>query len=314
MALEKHRNLIETNTTTGITLYTDHTPGLYENSLSNKGQLSALRLLETADLLSIVENLYSTGSKMLSADPLSKQCAPSEGFYDVSLPAKVNVLLENLPQQVVECKTMRVFASKGTAAVARMVQKWRKPTNPISQGKLGSFVEPKQWQDVGIEQQALVMESDTSDLKAFSIGTPHADTGVREIRELIASGKSFAVLTAISLIPQIASEVNESDMDEGIALKVNQMTKLVPASTADAWLINLPGMVRRHGVYSIEQQMQDEANVRKLITSITDSHEHDKMEFFSLFFFVLKRTANNYSPGLQSLSCLYLFSISRENR
>ena len=65
LALERCRNLIETNIAAGITLYTDHKPGLYENSLSNKGQLSAWRLLETADLLSIVENLYRTGGKML---------------------------------------------------------------------------------------------------------------------------------------------------------------------------------------------------------------------------------------------------------
>ncbi len=76
LALEKYRNLIETNISAGITLYTDHKPGLYENSLSNKGQLSAWRLLETADLLSIVENLYRTGGKMLLlADP-SLGCAP----------------------------------------------------------------------------------------------------------------------------------------------------------------------------------------------------------------------------------------------
>ncbi len=221
---------------------------------------------------------------MLLADPLSRLCAPSDGFYDVALPAKVYVLLENLPQQVAECKTMRVFANKDTAAVARMVQKWRKLTNPISQGKLGSFVEPKQRQDADDEQQALVMNPDASVLKAFSIGTPHANTGVRKIRELIASGKSFAVLTSISLIPQIARGVNESDMDEGIALKVNQMTKLVMAATADAWLISLPGMVRRHEIYSMEQQMQDEANVKELITSATDAHEHDKLESLSVSF------------------------------
>ncbi len=63
LALERYRNLIETNITAGITLYTDHKPGLFENSLSNKGQLSAWRLL-----LSIVENLYRTGGKMLLAD------------------------------------------------------------------------------------------------------------------------------------------------------------------------------------------------------------------------------------------------------
>jgi hypothetical protein len=138
---------------------------------------------------------------------------------------------------------MRVFANKDTAAVARMVQKWRKPTNPISQGKLGSFSEPKRSQDPEFEQQTLVIDSEVLDLKAFSIGTPHADTGVREIRELITSG------------------VNASDMDEEIGLKVEQMTKLIMASTADAWLINLPRMARRHEVYSMEQQLQDEANV-----------------------------------------------------
>ncbi len=84
LALKRYGNLIETNIAAGITLYTDHKPGLYENSLSNKGQLSAWRLLETADLLSIVENLYRTEGKMLLADPLSRLCAPGDGFYDVS--------------------------------------------------------------------------------------------------------------------------------------------------------------------------------------------------------------------------------------
>ena len=100
--LERYRNLIETNIAAGITLYTDHKPGLYENSLSNKGQLSDWRFLETAYLLSIVENLYRTGGKMLLADPLSRLCAPGDGFYDVSLPVKISVLLQNLPQQVAE--------------------------------------------------------------------------------------------------------------------------------------------------------------------------------------------------------------------
>ena len=83
-------------------------------------------------------------------------------------------------------------------------------------------------------------------LSAFSIGTPHADTGVREIRELIVSGKAFAVLTPISLLPQIARGTSENEMDEGIAVKVDGMTKIIMASTADAWLIHLPGTEKRH--------------------------------------------------------------------
>jgi hypothetical protein len=71
---------------------------------------------------------------------------------------------------------MSVFANKDTAAVARMVQKWRKPTNPTSQGKLGSVVEPRQWQGTDVEHQAFFMNSGTPELNAFSIGTPHADT------------------------------------------------------------------------------------------------------------------------------------------
>jgi hypothetical protein len=38
LALERFRNLIETNIQAGVALYTDHKPGLFESSLSNKGQ------------------------------------------------------------------------------------------------------------------------------------------------------------------------------------------------------------------------------------------------------------------------------------
>jgi hypothetical protein len=73
LCLERFRNLIETNISAGIiALYTDHKPGLFENSLSNKGQLSAWRIAETADLQSIVQTHYRQGSKMLLPDPQSR--------------------------------------------------------------------------------------------------------------------------------------------------------------------------------------------------------------------------------------------------
>jgi hypothetical protein len=200
---------------------------------------------------------------MLLADPFSRLCAPSEGYYKVSLPGKISTLMDNLPPQVAECKAARVSANKDTAVVARMVQQCRKPTNPISQGKLGSFVEPKLKQEADYEGQALNMDSAvqavsaSGKLNAFSIGTPHADTGVREIRESIRSGRAFAVLTSISLIPQIVKGINEGEMDEAVAEKVNQMMKLVMASTADAWFIHLPGSVRRHEIFTVEQMASD---------------------------------------------------------
>jgi hypothetical protein len=110
-------------------------------------------------------------------------------------------------------------------------------------------------------------------LRAFSIGTPHAYTGVREIRELISSGKAFAVLTPISLIPQIARGCSESDMDEAIAERVNQMTKIGMASTADAWLVHLSGLARRHEIFTAEQLAQDSLNLEDLVTSLQDPED-----------------------------------------
>ena len=47
-------------------------------------------------------------------------------------------------------------------------------------------------------------------------------------------------------------------MDEAAAENVNQMTnEFVMASTADAWLILLLGMVRTRGVFTVEQLVQD---------------------------------------------------------
>ncbi len=109
----------------GVALYTDHKPGLFENSLSNKGQLSAWRIAETADLQSLVQTHYRQGSKMLLADPLSRLCSPSSGFFDPSLPAKLQALLGNLPESIKTHENVRVYAYKDTAALSRHVQQWR---------------------------------------------------------------------------------------------------------------------------------------------------------------------------------------------
>ncbi len=78
-------------------------------------------------------------------------------------------------------------------------------------------------------------------------------------------------------------------------------------STADVWLINLPGMDRRHEVYSMEQQMQDEANVRELITSITDSHEHDEMESLSFFFSLFPKERQRRTAPDSNISLIFSY-------
>jgi hypothetical protein len=94
------------------------------------------------------------------------------------------------------------------------------PKFPLNAPKHKDLVyqEPKQRHGEDDEELALILAGEMLEpggkLRAFSIGTPHADTGVREIRELISSGKAFAVLTPTSLIPQIARGCKEEDMDD----------------------------------------------------------------------------------------------------
>jgi hypothetical protein len=165
--------LIETNIEAGITLYTDHKPALFENSPSNKGQFSAWKLAEVADLLSIVENLYRQGGKMLFADPLSRVCGPTEGWFDPYLPRKLAALFEFLPEDVRNNESVRAYAGKDTYAAGRLVQKWRKPSNRISQGKL------------------LTKELAPT---TFHIGVDDVNKCVGEVTQLIKGNKYFAIL------------------------------------------------------------------------------------------------------------------------
>ena len=73
---------------------------------------------------------------MLLADPLSRICSPVGGFYDASLPSKFAAVMKLLPDAAREARNLQVYANKDTLAISRMVQKWRKPTNPIIKQKL----------------------------------------------------------------------------------------------------------------------------------------------------------------------------------
>ena len=234
LCLEKFRNLIETNITAGVALYTDHKPGLFENSLSNKGQLSAWRIAETADLQSLVQTHYRQGSKMLLADPLSRLCSPSSGFFDPSLPAKLQALLNHLPEHVRTYENIRVYAYKDTAALSRHVQQWRIPKNPISQGRLSS---------------ATAKDS-------FHIGIMHTDGNFKELEDLLKQNKQFAILCPIGVISQLSRMENSNDnqwaYDKEVDKLVLELSKLVLSHDNQVWLINLKNHPRFVEVLSME--------------------------------------------------------------
>ena len=275
LVLERFRNLIETNISAGAALYTDHKPGLFEESLSNKGQLSAWRIVETADLQSIVEHHYRQGPKMLLADPLSRICAPSSGFYDPSLPSKFQALTKYLPESIKQIKTIRLYANKDTTALSRHVQAWRTPNNPISQGRLssGDFVDNS---------------------TVFFIGVCHAEKSIDEVKELLASDRQFAILLPTGLLPEISRGENSNGMetyDEDFEKQIYSLSKIVLSQEGETWLIRIKDQPRIVEVLLAEQVGCDsedaesiiEDSLDELISLITilpdwDSHNDDISE------------------------------------
>ena len=154
---------------------------------------------------------------MLLADPLSRICSPVGGYYDATLQSKFAAVMKLLPDVAKKLRNLQVYANKDTLAISRMVQKWRKPTSPIIKGKL----------TVGGEVRCKISREDFT----FRIGSPHADTGVKEIRALIEAKSNFAVLTPLTLLSEIARLENDKEgnvqYDSKIAAEVSKLYKVV---------------------------------------------------------------------------------------
>jgi hypothetical protein len=131
---------------------------------------------------------------MFLADPLSRICAPSSGFYDRSLPSKFQALTKYLPNTIKVMKTIRLYANKDITALSGHVQAWRTHSNPISQGRLGS--------------------ADFADSSAvFFIGVYQAGKAADEVKQLLASDRQFAILLPTGLLSEISREENSDGME-----------------------------------------------------------------------------------------------------
>ncbi len=158
---------------------------------------------------------------MLFADPLSRVCGPTEGWFDPSLPRNLAVLFEYLPDEVRNNVNVRVYAGKDTYAAGRLVQNWRRPTNPISKGKLltKNFA-----------------------LNTFHIGVDDVNKCVIETIQLIKDKKNFAILMPVSVTSEIARLENikgERCFDKGnfgleLGSLVNKPTWLENHSTTSS--------------------------------------------------------------------------------
>jgi hypothetical protein len=132
LTFEHFRNLIESQSPgAGVTCYSDHLPGIKKTSLSNKGKLSTWKIHEVFDLTSIVETIYKAGPTMAIANPLSR-LARQDRVDNLDLPVLLQMNLRELSPSIKIPERVRVNAEKDMYVVTRIVQRWRTPTNPIS--------------------------------------------------------------------------------------------------------------------------------------------------------------------------------------
>lgn len=217
LALEAFRNLIETQAPgAGVTCYSDHLPSIKETSLSNKGKLSTWKIHETSDLNSIVQTLWKKGAAMSTADPLSRLARREHKLNNLDLPLLLDVLLKKLPLSIKKAKRLRVNAEKDDAVATRIVQKWREPTNVVSNTR----------------------GSAPGDFD-FLITAPFADKITHKVADLIRADAPFAALMPISLLNETDRNA-DGTIDEAVRSKRENMQVIVIASLGVAWLINHP--------------------------------------------------------------------------
>jgi hypothetical protein len=141
----------------------------------------------------MVETLYKAGPTMAIADPLSRLARQEHQLDNLDLPLMLEVLLKELPSSVRNALSIRVNAEKDTMVATRIVQRWRKPSNPIS-NTAGS----------------------TSDCKIdFSISALYADKLPLKVAELIRKDVPFASLLPLSLLDKI-DRTEKNSIDETV--------------------------------------------------------------------------------------------------
>ena len=88
------------------------------------------------------------------------------------------------------------------------------------------------------------------------------------------------------------------------------------ASRADAWLIHLPGMTRRHEVFTAEQLIQDLSNLDDLVSTVQDSRDDSfsGREKNSLSLSVQDSQDDSFSRCEKNSLCFLFASFSQETQ
>ena len=153
---------------------------------------------------------------MAIADPLSRLARQEHQLDNLDLPLMLGMLLKELPSSIRNALNIRVNAEKDTIVATRIVQRWRIPSNPIS-NTVGS----------------------TSGKFDFLISAPYADKLPLKVAELIRKDIPFAVLLPLSLMNEI-DRTGKTSIDESVQKKRLNMKLIIATSLGQGWLINHP--------------------------------------------------------------------------
>jgi hypothetical protein len=129
---------------------------------------------------------------MALADPLFRLARQEHQLDNLDLPLMLEMLLKELSLSVRNALSIRFNAEKDTIVATRIVQRWRKPSNPIS-NTVGSI----------------------SDKIDILISAPYADKLPPKVAELIRKDIPFAVLLPLSLINEI-DRTGKTSIDETV--------------------------------------------------------------------------------------------------
>jgi hypothetical protein len=143
------------------------------------------------------------------------------------LPVLLEMLLRELPPFIKMAERIRVNADKDTYVVTRIVQRWRTPTNPIS-NTIGASLENFD----------------------FLIAAPYADTLPLKVAEYVRKDTPFAILIPMPLLNEI-DRVIKTDVDLDVRKRRLQMKLIVSSSLGQAWLINHPKCLVKDTPHSV---------------------------------------------------------------
>jgi hypothetical protein len=129
----------------------------------------------------------------------------------------LEMLLKEPPNSVRNALSIRVNAEKGTMVATRIVQRWRKPSNPIS-NTVGSISDSK------ID---------------FLISALYADKLPLKVAEFIRKDVPFTALLPLLLLNEI-ERTGKTSIDETVRQKRLDMKLVIVTSLGQGWLINHP--------------------------------------------------------------------------